>query len=472
MKNPLHFFKKREKKESGLTAHAGSAVGTARQSAERPGRRPRLKKPVKPDRYYGKLSSASRLIQYIVTFTLLVFATGMPFLFSDEITAENFGLLLRNISFSFPGEQVEFTTVRYDADLAMDFAAYKEYFAVATTSGVRLYDHRGHIALDEKLGMSDPVLDAGDRYVLAYDREGRDFALFNSISLLYTGKEESAIHCADLCDEGSFLVVTGSTSSKSVIKVYNRAFNLQRELKIDRYPLSAGLAPDGKTMLFLSCDTTDGGEMAGYVTLYDLGDKTSLVLEKKHNGLPLYGAPLKDGAVVVFEDGVYFYGKDGTQRKVCAFDGAAPCRAASSKSLLALAFEENGVTGEYTLMLMSLGDGKILLECGYEGRIRGLFACEDTAWLVDDEQTTVFDPAKEEPEVHKGARPLNIVCSEDATVFACFANKAQVVGKVEQSLSEQEQNNEDGTPSHTAGEQAPDHTQEPAEESANGKKVS
>ncbi|MBQ9130074.1 MAG: hypothetical protein IJX59_04840, partial [Clostridia bacterium] len=75
-------------------------------------------------------------------------------------------------------------------------------------------------------------------------------------------------------------------------------------------------------------------------------------------------------------------------------------------------------------------------------------------------------------EVHKGARPLNIVCSEDATVFACFANKAQVVGKVEQSLSEQEQNNEDGTPSHTAGEQAPDHTQEPAEESANGKKVS
>ena len=82
-----------------MTAHAGSAVKNRQEAVERPGRQPRIKKPIKPDPYYGKLAAASLVAQYIVLFTLILFAAGMPFLFSDEITIENFGLLLRNISF-------------------------------------------------------------------------------------------------------------------------------------------------------------------------------------------------------------------------------------------------------------------------------------------------------------------------------------------------------------------------------------
>lgn len=476
MKNPFSFFS-RKKEEKGMTAHAGSAVKNRQEAVERPGRQPRIKKPIKPDPYYGKLAAASLVAQYIVLFTLILFAAGMPFLFSDEITIENFGLLLRNISFSFPGEQVEFTSVRYDADLSMDFAAYKEYFAVATTGGVRLYDHRGHIALDEALNMTDPVLDAGERYVLAYDREGKEFAVYNSISLLYTGKEESSIHCADLCDEGSFLILTGSSTARSVIKVYNRAFNLQRELRIDRYPLSATLSSEGETLLFLSCDTNEAGELQGYVNLYDLKDKTVAVLELCHQGIPLYGVALKDGAIVVFEDGVYFYDKEEGERLVYSFDQGAPFRIASSKEVLAVVFEENGVTGRYRVEMLSTADGGSLGALLYEGRVRDLFVCARTVWLADDDKATVFDPESGTTTEHGGERPMKIVCSESGTVFACYANKAETRGRVHIDTPEGETEKETvALPStdEKRSEEDGDHgnTEEPAEESANGKKVS
>lgn len=452
MKNPLHFLKKKNKKESGITAHSGSAVASHVEAAERPGRTPRLKKPIKPDAYYGRLSAVSRVMQYAVMFVLILFAAGMPFLFRDEITAENFGLLLRNISFSFPGEQVEFTTVRYDADLAMDFAAYKEYFAVATTEGVRLYDHRGHIALDEELKMSDPVLDAGDRYVMAYDREGYGFAVYNSISLLYTGKEESAIHLADLCDEGSFLTVTASSMHKSVIKVYNRAFNLQRELKIDRYPLLARLSPDGETLLYLSYDTTEQGRAQGYVSIYDLKDKTTLSLEIRHGSLPLYGTVFNGGAAVVFEDGVCLYDKDEGEKQICSFEQGVPCRVSASERMLALAFEENGVTGRYSLMLLPLKEGASPSSQAYEGRIRALYVCESTVWITDDDALEVFDEETGNRSSYKGTKPMKIVYSEDGTVFACYANKAEKVAKVH--IEEAEGKTEEQNPSVLPEEEA------------------
>ncbi|MBP3320836.1 MAG: hypothetical protein J6M12_00630 [Clostridia bacterium] len=429
MKNPLKLFSFK-KKEKGLTASAGSAVGVHAEPISRPGRQYKSQKVSKPDAYYVKLSGVSRFWRYVVTFALLIFAVGMTFLFSDEITAENFGLLLRNVSFSFPGENVAFTTVRYDADLAMDFAAYKEYFAVSTTTGLRLYDHRGHIALDEELKMSDPTLDSGEKYILVYDKEGYEYKVCNSISLLFSGKEEGAIHYADLCDEGSFLMVTGSSAYRSVIKVYNRSFNLQRELTVDRYPLSANLSPNGKMLLFLSCTTGEDGSIKGYVNLYDLKEKTELLLEQDYDRIPLYGVPTDEGAAVVFSDGVRFYDKEGRERSFFSFDGKSLYRHAASDRMLGLAFEENNVAGEYTVMALDLQGGELLFEGSHRGRIRDLFVCGKTVFVSDDGNTVSIDCESGEQTVHKGEQPLNIVCSEDGTVFACYGNKSENIGKV------------------------------------------
>ncbi|MBQ8911524.1 MAG: hypothetical protein IJY89_03035 [Clostridia bacterium] len=438
MKKPFGgLFKK--KKEKALTAASGRSaeLSAVREEPTRPGRQYDAKKVTPPDKYYVKLSAVSRFWRYVVTFTLLIFAVGMTFLFREEITAENFGLLLRNVSFSFPGEKVEFTTVRYDADLKMDFAAYKEYFSVATTKSLRLYDHRGHIALDTELNMTDPVLDAGQKYVMVYDREGHEYIVCNSISLLYSGKESNPVYCADLCDEGSFLVVTMSSGYRSLIKVYNKGFNLQREVPVDRHPLTARLSPDGKTMLFLSYATNDNGALEGFVNLYDLTDKTSLICENVYKSVPLYGSVTNEGAVVVFSEGVRFFDRMGRQRAFLSFEGKTPLRCDVKDDLLAVLFEEDSVTGEYTLMAFDLGQARLLRTVPYTGRISGLFVCGDSVYLTEDEKTVIIScVGDEKPEICKQKKPLQILGGENGTVFACFENKAENIGKAEKNTGQ------------------------------------
>jgi hypothetical protein len=438
MKNPFKgLFTKKGTKNTALAKRQDGALATPEALLQkRPGRSDKAAPKSPPDGYYVKLSSVSRFWRYVVTFTLLIFAVGMTFLFREEITAENFGLLLRNVSFSFPGENVEFTTVRYDADLQMDFEAYKEYFAVATTGSLRLYDHRGHIALDEKLEMKAPALDAGEKYVMVYDKEGHEYIVCNSISLLFTGKEQNPIHCADLCDEGSFLLLTMSSGYRSLIKVYNKGFNLQREIPVDRYPLSAKLSPDGNTMLFLSYTTNEQGVLEGYVNLYDLGEKTRLIVEDRYESMPLYGCLTNDGAAVVFEDCVRFYDRSGKQIAVQSFGGKAPIRCADDGALLALLFEEDSVAGRYTLKTFHTDRGDMILEKSYKGRVRALFVCAGTAFLAEDEKTVGVSFDGKSGTV-KCKRPLEILCSENGTVFACHDNKAENIGKT-QSLQEQQ----------------------------------
>ncbi|MBQ8236171.1 MAG: hypothetical protein IJZ37_05780 [Clostridia bacterium] len=426
LKNPF----KRKKQQAMTPAEPKKPAKIAVLGQGRPGRQYGEKKAFEPDPYYAKLSRISRFWRYIITFCLLIFAVGMTFLFSDEITAENFGLLLRNVSFSFPGENVEFTTVRYDADLEMDYAAYKEYFAVATTTGVRLYDHRGNIALDEKLSMTDPTLDAGERYLLAYDCDGYNYAICNSISLLYSGKEDYPIYCADMSDEGSYLLVSMSSSYRSHIKVYNRNFKQTRSLTVDRYPLSAKLCDVGQTMLYVSYTVSATGMLQGYVNLYDLSSKTHLLFEKTYESLPLHAVVFEDGAAVVFREGIRFYNRLG-EYAFLSFEGKTPVYCGSSDEVLALSFASASVGGAQEIRFYDCRKGTLIADRSYEGRVGMISVMGRYVCLSDDVKTVIVDTASGKEQRYEGALPEKFVCSPDGTLFVCYGNKAENIAQLQ-----------------------------------------
>jgi hypothetical protein len=68
--------------------------------------------------------------------------------------------------------------------------------------------------------------------------------------------------------------------------------------------------------------------------------------------------------------------------------------------------------------------------------VRALFVCAGTAFLAEDEKTVGISFDGKSGTV-KCKRPLEILCSENGTVFACHDNKAENIGKT-QSLQEQQ----------------------------------
>ena len=130
-------FRKREKEEKGITVkNEQLPAENGHKVPPRPGRE-KKGETLPPDPYFEKLYKHTRRWRYAVTIVLLLFTVGMAFFYSEEITAENLKLLLRNASFSLPGEDVRYTEVRYAAAPSMDFISYREYLAVATAGEMR-----------------------------------------------------------------------------------------------------------------------------------------------------------------------------------------------------------------------------------------------------------------------------------------------------------------------------------------------
>ncbi len=433
-------FWKKKKKRSELTELSRKQLEAAKvPMVERPGRST-LEEPGKPDAYYEKLADRARVLRYIVTAFLLLFAVGMAFFYSSEITAENFGLLLRNVSFSFPGENKTFGTVRYDADSVMDFAAYKQYFAAATSSALRLYDHRGNIVLDEKLNMKDPQIETGENYVMVYDREGKDYLVCNSVAVLKEESFERAIYSADMSDRGNYLLLSSSAQYLSIIKVYNRSFNLTKELKIDRYPLHATLSEEADRMMFLSYRTADSGALEGHVSFYDFTEKTELVADCVYNQIPLMGRMTGEGAAVVFEDRVVLYDLKGREARTVSFEERSPVRCVFSDEYLFCAVDENKVLAKSLLFAVNLSNGERVFQKEFIGRIERIWA-EGGMFAVGEKQLLhIYSAQTGEEQVLKISLPEMLVKGDEKALFACYGNKAENIYeqiKIKESKKEQ-----------------------------------
>ena len=431
----IPFFGKKDKKDrknkkagkNSLTRQTGeNKPVVAEEKIKRPGRQAR-QGTAKPDEYYAKLSSVAQGWRYAVTVLLLVFGVGMAFVYSSEITAENFGLLLRNASFSFPGEDTNFDTVRYDADLKMDFAAYREYFAVASTTGFKMYNHRGNIVLSEDAQMSAPTVRAGENYVLVYDREGRSYMICNSVTTLKKEKPDHPIHDADMSDEGSYLFVTSSENYLSILQVYNRSFNLKRELQIDRYPIGAKLSPQADRMLFLSYKTSDSGALEGYVSFYDLSDKTEALADRVYGELPICGVMTDKGAAVVFPTRVVFYNRSGAETGVCPFQGKTPTRCAFGENDLVLVFETDKVRAKNEIRHIDLTLGEELRSFPFEGRIKGLWRAGAYLFIGEKERLHCYAATTMEEQIFDVELPFEVLAGRGKTLFFCYGSKAENV---------------------------------------------
>ncbi len=432
-------FLKKKKKPSDLTTVSDAQVSEVQRTPlPRPGRMAVLQEK-KADAYYMKLANRARVLRYAVTVFLLIFAVTMTFFYSDEITAENFGLLLRNASFSFPGENTAFETVRYDADLRMDFAPYKEYFAVATTTGLRLYDHRGNIVLNENVAMKYPRIETGENYIMVYDKEGKNYLICNSVTAIREGSCDGTLYDADMTDRGNYVLVESSARYLSVVTVYNKSFNVERELMIDRYALMAELSEKADKLLFVSYRTGEDGVFEGHVSFYKLSETTELLTDYVYTDLPLSAFFAESGAVVIFKDRAIFYGEDGKEESSIFFGEHVPVLMSFSKDILALSFEENDVLAENLLWCVDLRNRTVKKEFSYKGRIKNLWVAEELLFVSEKNETVCFSTDTWE-EVHMVTDlPENLFFGTKNALFICYENKAENIYQKISSLRKSEE---------------------------------
>ena len=422
------FKRKKNTKPDGAGAPAPGGAPAGRVMPERT----QTDKSLPPDPYFSKLTKTARIMRYIVTFVLVFFTISVAVFASDDITAEKLKLLVRNVSLSLPGENVSFTTVRYDADAEMDFASYRDYFAVAVTSGVRLYDHRGNVALNEQIKLASPALDAGDDYLLVYDREGKNYMLCNSVAQLYTGVEDYPICCADVADNGSYMILTSSPTYLCRVKVFNRSFKQTRDIQIDRCPLYAQYADDAGALLLISYTVNAAGKIEGHIGYYDLTGDTKLLFDAVENELPLGGRLTTDGAAVLYADRIVFYDRAGQVKRSESFGQSAPRGYYVGEDVFVIDFEDNAVLRTHRLACFGLGSGAQSKTIDYKGNVTKVFVVNGLLYARGESGMTVYDLVSGSSRTLAGQPPEKVLSGVNGAVFFCDRSKAVNVEELTQ----------------------------------------
>lgn len=217
-----------------------------------------------PDRRLRTVARLRRIFGWLTAAAFVLFCAANLSLFSRETLRQFGALLTTGLTAADAGNVVE-----YAAENTATVAAFADGLAVADNDMLNL-QKPGAIQLTEPLGYSSPVLQATDRYVLAYDRGGYGAVLASAIAVASRQTLQAPILSGCVGETGDYALITSEAGYKSVITVYSSGGKQRfRWATPDYYFEAAALSPDGKR-LAVAAFRQQETEMEGMLFFRDL----------------------------------------------------------------------------------------------------------------------------------------------------------------------------------------------------------
>ena len=209
--------------------------------------------PAPVNKRYKRAAVFVGISKYIALTALFIFFMSMTFVYSSQITVENFRYILKDMNLKIPTGKEEYGDIYYVADMEQSYAIYRDDFVCVGRSTLQVIDMTGKQVQSTALKYVKPRLVTSGKYMLVYDLSNTQYSIFNTFSLLYSGSLEYPISDADMNDEGYYLLVSRDAEYKSTVTVYNKEMEPVYVYQTnDRYIFDAHLNNDGSFILYTS----------------------------------------------------------------------------------------------------------------------------------------------------------------------------------------------------------------------------
>lgn len=336
--------------------------------------------------YYDKVAARYRTAQYLTLFLLVIVILAGIVMGSDSITYANFVYLLRDfdtILNASGGETVP--AIRYGAADDRQYLVYRNGLTLIDQSGVRVYNSAGKRTLDDDPAFSDPRAAASEAYMLVYDLGGESYALYNSLTRIYTGSLDFPISCGAISDSGMYAVVTKTREYTSAVLLYGKNNKLKNRYLKDKYVIDVAISDDGERIAIVSVESRDGAYCAEF-QISRPGADTALATLEMQGVFPMAVRFFDDNRLAVLCDsGIWFYSADGEALGSYAFTDDAPSRFALDGETAALVFPNN-VMGTESRVLRFDASGELIDQTILEGRAQEVALTDDALYLLTEQR--------------------------------------------------------------------------------------
>lgn len=168
--------------------------------------------------------------------------------------------------------QSEGNEFSFDINTPYQFGMYKNNLLMLGNDSVVSVNSKGEIVWETPVSLNSPTLQIVDKYILAYDRKGKEcFVINNSVEANHVTTDQQII-CAKLNKSGYFVVGTKETGSLGLVTVYNsKGEEIFKWYSGDNHILDVDISPDN-SRIAVCVMNVDNGQTNSGVTFFKLNE--------------------------------------------------------------------------------------------------------------------------------------------------------------------------------------------------------
>ncbi len=386
------------------------------------------------DPYYATVSAGYKIAQRILWVFFVFFMVISIIANHQEITYDNFFYLIKDFTGAVDTDSNRYETLSYEADARQNFALYRGGVATVSPSKISVFTSTGRRTLNSTSSFSSPYMVTSGKYILIYDTSGTGFSIYNSFARVYTETLEYPVTGACFAEDGSFVIVTRSADSRSVICIYNKSFKKISELRSDAYVFGVSADKERDRIAVLSYESGNGIGRA----VLSLREWSTLEEEKRmtfDGEFPLscgflengYCALLSDHCIRIFDRELEEHEKSGDYSggNITGYsltsEGVAVCTIEASKNTVC-AFDKSGKILYNGDVRHNVGDICVYEDFVFLRTESGVVRLHGDGSKKNDEQQEETLPSGQGKMLVYNERTV-IVCGESKAEYLIFSNK-------------------------------------------------
>lgn len=360
------------------------------------------------------------LVKKLVVFALLallVAGGAAAYVFRDRLDLDSLQRYVRYLNISDDSRTGRFV---YDESNSNQYAGLSDGLAVASAVGLNLYDKDGVETASIQKSLSVPTLKTGGEIALAYDAGGYSLIAASqkkgSVLELTTQKP---ILDAGVASDGSICYLAPETGYRAVLNVYDASQTLiYRWLSSSQYLMRCTVAPGAKYAAAAALGQQDGMFQSS-ILLFRTDAEEPVGTIAAGNAL-IYDLHFVSDSLLyaLCEDGVVFYGLDGTEQGSYAFDGAyLKDYTTSGSGFLTLVMNLYKAGNRYTVQTVGT-DGGSLGTITMDEQILGVSAAGRYLAILTSGKLAIYDQSLREYDVSDNtAGAANVVMRADGSAL-------------------------------------------------------